>query len=108
MGLYNGMRKNRKAIVMSLCAAEKYGDIRKIVAEGPRQQEVVLGGYFRALLEKRRIRELDPGLVARQLIEMIFGLCMSSGLKRTSSADTEAVIRHFVEVLAEGIARREP
>jgi AcrR family transcriptional regulator len=107
MGFFQGMKKNRKAIVMSLCAAEKYPEIRKIVNVGPKEQEALLSRYFFELKEQGLIRDLDPAIVARQLIEMLFGLCMSSGLRRTGLAEVESVISQFMDIFVSGIKKGE-
>jgi AcrR family transcriptional regulator len=105
MGFFQGMKKNRKAIVMSLCAAEKYPEIRKIVNVGPKEQEALLGQYFFELKQRGQIRDLDPAIIARQLIEMLFGLCMSSGLRKSSLAEVESIIRQFMDIFVTGIRK---
>jgi AcrR family transcriptional regulator len=103
LGFFEGLKKNRKAVLMSLCAAEKYPKIKKIVSSGPEEQVRMLGIYFDELKKTKAIGDLDPFLVARQFSEMLFGLCVSSGLRRDSTAETQAIIRHFVDVFINGI-----
>jgi AcrR family transcriptional regulator len=107
LGFYQGLKKNRKAVLMSLCAAEKYPRIKKIVGSGPKEQEKVIAEYFSGLQKRKIIRDLDPVVVARQFIEMLFGLCVSSGLRKSKAVETESTIRKFVDVFINGIGREK-
>lgn len=105
LGFYHGLAKNRRAVLMSLCAAEKYPVIRKIVASGPAEQVTALSRHFLRLKEKGLIRDIDSELTARQFTEMLFGLCMSSGLGRARDGEVETIIGHFIDVFIDGVRR---
>lgn len=107
LGFYHGLKRNRRAILMSLCAAEQHPEIREIVASGPEMQQEMLNGYFIRLKSQRQIGDIDTAALTRQIIEMIFGLCISSGLTDNwNDKKISHTIKHFTGHLVHGIRER--
>jgi AcrR family transcriptional regulator len=75
------MLKRRKAILMSLCTAERLPEIRDVVAQPPTQQQQMLSSYLRQQIERGAVRDLpSPELAAKIFFGMLFEFAISRPL----------------------------
>jgi AcrR family transcriptional regulator len=79
------MLKQRKNILMSMCAAERLPEVREAVARPPTQQQQMLSGYLREQIARGVVRDLlNPDLAA----EMFFGMLFEFAIGRPLYAGT--------------------
>ena len=75
------MLKQRKPILMSLCAAERLPEIRDVVAQPPTQQQQMLSSYLRQQIARGIVRDLpNPELAAKMFFGMLFEFAISQPL----------------------------
>lgn len=98
--------KRRKAILMSLCAAERLPEIRKVVAQPPIQQQQMLSGYLRQQIERGTVRDLpSPELAAKVFFGMLFEFAISQPLLAgtpTEHIPPEEVVAQVVDIFVRG------
>jgi AcrR family transcriptional regulator len=105
------MAQHRKAILMSLCEAQRSTDVREVIAQSPLQQRHLLGKYLRRQIQLGVVRELQyPEIVAQAFFGALFEYSISQTLfeERPDEASPEEIVAQLVEVFLEGtIAKSE-
>jgi AcrR family transcriptional regulator len=105
------MLKRRKAILMSLCAAERLPEIRDIVAQPPAQQQQMLSGYLRQQIERGAVRDLpSPELAAKMFFGMLFEFAISQPLLAGTPLEhmpPEEVVAQVVDVFVRGTMKSQ-
>ena len=103
---YNKGLKRRKAILMSLCTAERLPEIRQVVAQPPTQQQQMLSGYLRQQISRGVVRDLpSPELAAKLFFGMLFEFAISQPLiTGTPIAHVlpEGVVAQVVDIFVRG------
>jgi AcrR family transcriptional regulator len=105
------MLKRRKAILMSLCTAERLPEIRDVVAQAPTQQQRMLSSYLWQQIERGTMRDLsNPELVAK----LFFGMLFEFAISQPFLADTpighvspEEVVAQVVDIFVRGTIKHD-
>jgi AcrR family transcriptional regulator len=99
------MLKQRKAILLSLCTAERLPEIRDVVADPPTRQRQMLSAYLRQQIERGVVRDLNPELVAQAFFGMLFEFAISYELyPDTPRIAPEEVVTQYVDIFVRGTA----
>jgi AcrR family transcriptional regulator len=98
------MGRNRQAILMTMCEAQRSPEIREIVAEPPARQRQMLGQYLRHQIEAGVVRELpDPELAAQAFFALFFEYNIAQTLREEDpSTSTEEAIAQLVDIFVRG------
>jgi AcrR family transcriptional regulator len=99
------MLKQRKEILMSLCAAEQMPEMREIVAQMPAQLRQVLGEYLQRQMMRGATRAMNPQMAAQAFFGMLFAFAISQGLLESTPAaqiPPEDVVAQFVDIFVRG------
>lgn len=99
------MNRNRKAILMTLCEAQRLPEVREVIAQPPAWQRQMLGEYLRQQIERGVVRELpDPELAAQAFFGMFFEYSISQTLADPADPQTppEDVVAQFVDIFVQG------
>jgi AcrR family transcriptional regulator len=100
------MLKRRKAILMSLCTAERLPEIRDVVAQPPAHQQRILSGYLRQQIERGVVRDLpSPELAAKVFFGMLFEFAISQPFTASTPIKhipLEEVITQVVDIFVRG------
>ena len=100
------MSRNRKAILMMLCEAQRLPEVREVIAQTPSQQRQMLGKYLRQQIERGVVRDLpDPELAAQMFFGIFFDYSISQSLLSDTSAaqiPPEAVVAQLVDIFVRG------
>jgi AcrR family transcriptional regulator len=97
------MLKRRKAILMSLCAAERLPEIRDVVAEPPTRQRQMLSAYLQQQIERGIVRDLNPDVTAQAFFGMLFEFAISQGMYLdTQQTSFEKVVIAYVDLFVRG------
>jgi AcrR family transcriptional regulator len=102
------MLEQRRAVLMSLCAAEQLPEVREAVSQAPAQQRRLLGDYFRRQIEQGVMRDVDPGIAAQAFLGLFFAFSISQGLLGADPAadlPLEVVVEQFVDIFVRGTAQ---
>jgi AcrR family transcriptional regulator len=101
--------KRRKAILMSLCSAERLPEIRDVVAQTPTQQQQMLSNYLQQQIERGTVRDLpSPELAAKMFFGMIFEFAISQPLLAGTPMEhipPEEVVAQVVDIFVRGTTR---
>ncbi len=104
------MNRNRRAILMTMCEAQRSPEVREIVAEPPARQRKMLGQYLRRQIERGVVRDLpDPELAAQAFFGMLFEYSISQTLAQDSGEESplEEVVARFVDIFVQGTAKTQ-
>ena len=100
------MLKQRKAILMSLCTAERLPEIRDVVAQPPTRQQQMLSTYLRQQIERGVVRDLpSPELAAQMFFNSLFEYAISQPLYANTPVariPPEDVVAQFVDIFVRG------
>ena len=99
------MLKQRKEILMSLCAAEQLPEMREAIAQMPAQLRQVLGEYLQRQMAHGATREMNPQMAAQAFFGMLFAFAISQGLLEGTPAaqiPPEDVVAQFVDIFVRG------
>ena len=100
------MLKRRKAILMSLCTAERLPEIRDVVAQPPTQQQQMLSGYLRQQIARGTVRDLaSPELAAKIFFGTLFEFAISQPLIAGTPMEhipPEEVVAQVVDIFVRG------
>jgi len=102
------MKQHRRAILMSLCEAQRSPEVREVIAQSPLQQRRLLGEYLRRQMQRGVVRELpDPELLAQAFFGMFFEYSLSQMLiseDPASEPPAEQVAAQIVDLFVRGTA----
>jgi AcrR family transcriptional regulator len=105
------MLKQRKAILMSLCAAERLPEIRDVVAQPPTQQQQMLSSYLRQQIERGAVRDLpSPELAAKMFFGILFEFAISQSLIAGTPIEhipPEEVVAQVVDIFVRGTMKSQ-
>ncbi|MBN1813464.1 MAG: TetR/AcrR family transcriptional regulator [Anaerolineae bacterium] len=105
------MLKQRKAILMSLCTAERLPEIREVVAQPPTQQQQMLSGYLRQQIARGVVRDLpSPELAAKMFFGMLFEFAISQPLITGTPLEhipPEEVVAQVVDIFVQGTMKSQ-
>ena len=100
------MLKQRKAILMSLCTAERLPEIRDVVAQPPTQQQQMLSGYLRQQIARGTVRDLpSPELAAKMFFGTLFEFAISQPLVAGTPIEhipPEEAVAQVVDIFVRG------
>jgi AcrR family transcriptional regulator len=102
------MNQHRRAILMSMCEAQRSPEVREVIAQSPLQQRRLLGEYLRRQIQRGVVRELtDPEIVAQAFFGMLFEYSISQmliGDDPTTEPPPEQVVAQIVDLFVQGTA----
>jgi AcrR family transcriptional regulator len=104
------MLKQRKGILMSLCAAEQLPEMREVIAQMPAQLRQVLGKRLQQHMISGSAREMDPQMAAQAFFGMFFAFAISQGLLEAIPATQippKAVVEQFVDIFVQGTMKSQ-
>ncbi len=99
------LRRNRRAILMTMAEAQRRPEIRPVIAATPARQRQMLTAYLRRQIECGVVRTLpNPELTAQAFFGMFFEYAMAqllteSGVPQPADED---VIAQFVDIFVRG------
>ena len=100
------MSENRKAILMTICEAQRRPEVRAVIGRTPARQRQMLGEYLRQQIARGVVRDLpDPELAAQMFFGMFFDYCTSQSLLPDTSAaqpPPEDVVAQLVDIFVRG------
>ncbi len=96
------MLRQRKEILMSLCAAEQLPELGEAIGQMPAQLRRALGGYFREQMARGAMREMDAEMAAQAFFGMFFAFSISQSLIGELPVSEEAIVEQFVEIFVAG------
>lgn len=102
------LRRNRRAILMTMAEAQRQSEIRPVIAAAPTRQRAMLAGYLRQQIARGIVRDLpNPELTAQAFFGMFFEYSMAQLLTEPDAPQPadEDVIAEFVEIFVRGTAR---
>ncbi|MBN1978664.1 MAG: TetR/AcrR family transcriptional regulator [Anaerolineae bacterium] len=97
--------KQRKEILMSLCAAEQLPEMREVIAQMPAELRQVLGDRLQQQMTSGSVREMNPQMAAQAFFGMLFAFAISQGvLEGTPAAQIppKTVVEQFVDIFVQG------
>ncbi len=105
------MNRNRRAILMMICEAQRREEVREVITETPTEQSRLLAHYLRRQIERGVVRELPhPELAARMFFGTFFEYSIAQTLADPAQEQisTEELVAQFVDIFVEGTIKREP
>ncbi len=96
----------RRVILMTLCTAEKFPEIKPLVARAPYKLRGYFVRYISDLKKKGRMRDIDPDMAARAFVEMFFGAAVSLPLLEENyeeEIEVKRIVTRFVDIYLDGI-----
>lgn len=99
------INRNRKAILMTMCEAQRLPEVREVIAQPPARQRQMLGKYLRQQIERGVVRELpDPELAAQAFFGMFFEYSINRTLADPSAPQIppEDVVAQLVDIFVQG------
>lgn len=105
------MLRQRKEILMSLCAAEQLPEMREVIAQMPDQLRQVLGECLQQQMISGSVREMNPQMAAQAFFGMLFAFAISQGLLEGTPAaqipPEVVVVEQFVDIFVRGTIKME-
>jgi AcrR family transcriptional regulator len=105
------MLERRKAILMSLSAAERLPEIRETIAHTPAQQQRMLSDYLRGQIARGVVRDLpSPELAAKMFFGMLFEYAITWPLITGTPIEhipPEEVVSQLVDIFVRGTAESQ-
>ena len=101
-------RKN--ALQLMLCEANHFPDVKKVMAQNPRQLRRMLARYFQMQIDKKVIRPQHPEAMAQAFIGMFFTYIITSGMLEDPiepEIQTEDLITLFVDIFIKGTINQD-
>lgn len=107
MGSYvmRAMLERRDAMLLMLCEASHFPEVREVMAQNPRQLRKALAGYLQQHIEQGRVRKLDPEVAAQAFWGMFFAYAISLGVLAepvSPEFSTEDLVAQFVDIFVRG------
>jgi AcrR family transcriptional regulator len=99
------MDRRRKAILMTMCEAQRQPELREVIAQPPARQRQMLGKYLRQQIERGVVRDLpDPELAAQAFFGMFFEYSINQTLTDPSEPQISQaeVVAQFVDIFVRG------
>jgi AcrR family transcriptional regulator len=99
------LRRNRRAILMTMAESPRQPEIRPVIAATPARQRAMLAGYLRQQIARGVVRNLpNPELTAQAFFGMFFEYSMAQLLAEpdTPQPADEDVIAEFVDIFVRG------
>jgi AcrR family transcriptional regulator len=99
------MAARRTSLRLILCEAEQVPELRPVVGRMPLQLRQMLAGYLRRQMAARRVRPLDPEVMAQAFFGIFFSYNMSEALVPEPLAgglSAESVVEQFVDLFLNG------
>lgn len=97
--------ERRKAILLMLCEAAHFPEVRQVMAENPRQLRHMLGTYLQRQMAEGRVRPLHPEAAAQAFWGMFFAYTMSLWLMDEPldpELSEEELVAQYVDIFVGG------
>lgn len=98
--------RHRGPMRMLMFEAEHFPEIRRALAQNPRNQIEMLATYFEAQMAEGRLREADPRELAEAFVSLHFGQALSEDLIHeggASDGQVEQTTERLVELFLSGV-----
>ena len=99
------MTERNDAMRMAICEAGNFPEFREIVAENPRQLRLMLANYFQTLIEKNKIHQGHPELLAQAFLGMFFSFTVLQGFLMDNlqpEMTNDEIVAQFVDLFVRG------
>jgi AcrR family transcriptional regulator len=99
----------REAMLLMLCEADHFPEVRQVMAQNPRQLRRMLAGYLRQQIAQGRVRPLHAEAAAQAFWGMFFAYTISLWLMDEPldpELIDEEVVAQFVDIFVEGTLAR--
>lgn len=101
-------RKN--ALQLMLFEANHFPNVKKVMAQNPRQLRRMLARYFQTQINRKVIRPLHPEAMAQAFIGMFFTYIITSGMLEDPikpKIEAEQLISLFVDIFIKGTINQD-
>jgi AcrR family transcriptional regulator len=98
--------EKRKSILMTLCEAERFPEVRQGIKQIPDQQRQLVARYLDTQMEKGILRRMDPEIAAQAFLGMLFSVGVMHSLQEIATQDDEQVddiVEKFVAIFLDGL-----
>ncbi|MBI4763866.1 MAG: TetR/AcrR family transcriptional regulator [Deltaproteobacteria bacterium] len=104
------MFERKNALQLMLFEANHFSNVKKVMAQNPRQLRRMLARYFQMQIDKKVVRPLHPEAMAQAFIGMFFTYIISFGMLEDPiepEIQTEELITLFVEIFIKGTINQD-
>jgi TetR/AcrR family transcriptional regulator, mexJK operon transcriptional repressor len=104
------MLARKNALQLLLFEANHFPDVKKVMAQNPRQLRRMLARYFQMQIDKKVIRPLHAEAMAQAFIGMYFTYIITSGILEDPiepEIQTEDMITLFVDIFIKGTINQD-
>ena len=99
--------EKRKSILMTLCEAERFPEVRQGIKQIPDHQRQLVARYLATQMDKGILRQMDADFAAQAFLGMLFSVGVMHSLQEIPTQNNEQIdeiVGKFVDVFLGGLS----